>query len=122
MIRSHRFLVYSQRCSSLLDLIIEQAGKLRAWMAFVLLLVIVGNVLMRYVFDIESVALPLLTVDGDAYRRKPAEFIPNAAIWLGGVLSAQRSVAQPAVSAASRSLQFRRPIHTNGSSPLLFFN
>jgi hypothetical protein len=81
-------------------LIIEQAGKFRAWMAFALLLVIVGNVLMRYVFDIESVALPLLAVDGDAYRRKPAEFIPNAAIWLGAVLSAQRSVAQPAVSTA----------------------
>jgi hypothetical protein len=79
-------------------------------MAFALLLLIVGNVLMRYVFNIQSVALPLLTVDGDAYRRKPAEFIPNTAIWLGAVLS------------ASRSLQFRRPIYTNGSSPLLFFN
>lgn len=46
-----------ERLARLLDAIVEEAGKVGAWLGFGLLLVMAGNVLMRYVFRTGSVAM-----------------------------------------------------------------
>ncbi len=57
MTGTQKFSDFSEKLARFLDAIVEEAGKFGAWMGFGLLLVMAGNVLMRYVFHIGSVAM-----------------------------------------------------------------